>query len=94
MRIKRLITFFTITFCLNFLYADAENGKLLYEQAQCSRCHSSDIFTHEERKITNYKKLKKQVAWCAFQHDAVWFEEEMMDVVEYLNTNFYHFKKP
>lgn len=90
MRIKTLLLFITILLS-NRLYCDANNGKILYEKAQCAQCHSNDIYTHEDRKIKNYKKLKKQVAWCAHQHDAVWFEEEVMDVVEYLNKSFYHY---
>lgn len=93
MWIKILITFITIILFSNSLYSDAANGKLLYEKAKCAQCHSSDIFTHEDRKMKSYKKLKKQVAWCAFQHNAVWFESETMDVVDYLNHNYYHFKE-
>ena len=73
------------------LHADEANGKVLYQAAKCTQCHSDDIFMHEDRKIKNLKKLKKQVAWCGYQHDAPWFDDEVIDVVDYLNHHFYRF---
>ena len=71
--------------------ADSSKGKLLYEKAGCANCHSNDIFTSDNRKIKNLQKLKKQVKWCGFQHNAPWFDSEAMDVVDYLNQEFYKF---
>lgn len=73
------------------LYGDEANGKTLYHEAKCTQCHSNDLFMHEDRKIKNLKKLKKQVAWCAHQYDASWFDDEVLDVVDYLNKHFYKF---
>lgn len=92
MKIK--ILYLTLVLLLpSTLLADAENGKVLYDKANCAQCHSGDIFTNEDRKITNFKKLKKRVKWCAFQHDAPWFDKEVLDVVDYLNHHFYKFPK-
>ncbi len=73
------------------LPADTKNGKVLYDKERCSKCHSHDIFIDEDRKIKNFKRLKKQVQWCAFQNDADWFDDETYDVVHYLNHYFYQF---
>ena len=85
--------FTTVLICLlsSSLCADEENGRVLYNEAKCTECHSVDIFTHEDRKITTHKKLKKQVQWCAHQHDASWFDDEVLDVIDYLNHHFYKF---
>ncbi len=73
------------------LNADEDNGKVLYDEAKCVKCHSEDIFLHEDRKIKKLKKLEKQVAWCGYQNDATWFDDDVIDVVDYLNHHFYRF---
>ncbi len=88
---QRLFYSLLIFFLSSGLYADDANGKILYLEAKCSKCHSDDIFTHEDRKIKKLKKLKKQVAWCGYQHDASWFDDDVIDVVDYLNHHFYKF---
>ncbi len=75
------------------LSADVNKGKFLYDEEKCSKCHSHDIFTHEDRKVKNYKRLKKQVKWCAFQNDAPWFDDETDYVIHYLNHYFYKYPK-
>lgn len=73
------------------LNGDEANGKALYHEAKCTQCHSDDIFMHEDRKIKNLKELKKRIAWCSHQHDTSWFDDEVLDVVDYLNKHFYKF---
>lgn len=73
------------------LYGDTAKGKILYHEAKCAQCHSDDIFVHEDRKIKNLKQLKKRVTWCNHQHDASWFDDEVLHVVDYLNKHFYKF---
>jgi len=75
------------------LSADIKNGKVLYSEEECSKCHSDDIFIHEDRKVTDYQKLKKQVKWCAFENDVTWFDDETHDVIHYLNHYFYKLPK-
>ncbi len=73
------------------LSADDNNGKILYDEAKCVKCHSDDIFMHEDRKIKKLQKLHKQVEWCGYKNDASWFDDEVIDVVDYLNNHFYRF---
>jgi hypothetical protein len=89
---KRGLFYSALILLLSFtLYGDEANGKILYHEAKCAKCHSDDIFLDEDRKIKNLKKLKKRVAWCGHQHNASWFDDEVLDVVEYLNKHFYKF---
>ena len=71
--------------------SDAKNGKELYEEAKCAKCHSTKMFTQEARKVRDYKKLQWRVMRCDFTMDSGWFDDEQADVVEYLNSNFYKF---
>ncbi|MEA3369967.1 MAG: cytochrome c [Campylobacterota bacterium] len=80
--------------CLVFtsLYAkDAQNGKDLYYEAKCQKCHTSEDFTSEKRKVKDYAKLQWRVKRCDFTMDAGWFDEDVEDVVHYLNSSFYKF---
>ena len=74
--------------------ADIEEGESLY-QDDCVACHDSSVFTRpaEERKVNDLEALKKQVHRCVMMTELGWFEEDEENVVEYLNTNYYKFKK-
>jgi hypothetical protein len=81
----------------NPAYADIKNGKSLHE-AKCSTCHlvggdHSVLYKRDNRKIKNYAKLKGQVSFCAQNFNVDWFPEEEKDVVNYINEQYYHFKK-
>lgn len=71
--------------------ADIENGKKLYDTANCARCHSSDIFTDEERAVKSYEKLVDRIEWCAIYQESGWNEKEIMDVIKFLNKNYYKY---
>lgn len=77
-------------FSFSCFAADAENGKRLYE-AGCVRCHNSEIFTRPDRKIKTLEGLKKRVHQCVLMAQLPWFDEEIDDVIEYLNVYFYNF---
>lgn len=70
--------------------ADAVHGQQLHAE-QCLRCHGSEAYTREDRRVQSLDGLKNQVAMCALQLDVAWFDEEVEDVVLYLNQLFYHF---
>ena len=76
------------------VYADAENGKELHDES-CIDCHMmSDhtaLYTNEQRKVDSLHRLGGQVSACTQILDISWFPEEEKDVVEYLNTEYYHF---
>lgn len=80
--------------------ADASRGATLHNE-HCLACHASrlgfgnngnDIYTRTNRRITNLEGLQQQVNRCKNNLQIVWFDEDVADVVEYLNDSFYHFK--
>ncbi len=87
-------------FGLQPLYAaDAVRGKILHDKGCVTGCHAAkgggDANALYQRKThkDSLEKLKAQVAFCNQQVlKSEWFPEDEADVVEYLNTSFYHFK--
>ena len=76
------------------LYSDTHNGKVLFNQQDCLKCHGLSQFSPKENKITNFEKLYNRVESCSFGNKTGWFDDEVMDVSSYLNADFYHFKEP
>lgn len=79
--------------------ADISNGKSLHD-GNCIHCHASllggdgtSIYTRENRKMESYPALDKQVRRCRDSLGMAWPEDQIMDVITYLNESFYHFKK-
>jgi mono/diheme cytochrome c family protein len=70
---------------------DADNGKVLFEKSKCTQCHGTDIFTREDRKVKDIKSLETQVRMCDSQLNVNWFDDEIKDVVAYLDMAFYKF---
>lgn len=101
MGLPRLIA---IVLCALFLpsqvpAADAENGRKLHD-AHCIQCHASitegqpaALYTRPDRMVNDLEALDRQVRWCRDNLDIAWFDEEVADVVAYLNTRFYNFKE-
>ena len=71
--------------------ADTGRGKSLKEQ-NCMGCHEDDVYTRQDRRVTSLAALGKQVRRCEFTLGLQWFDEDVNDVVAYLNENFYKFK--
>ena len=74
------------------LYADVHNGEELFTDASCLQCHDTDTFTKPQRKAKDLKSLHERVSQCEFSTNTGWFDDEVTDVVEYLNRDFYKFK--
>ncbi len=75
----------------NLFSYDAENGKELYYEAKCQKCHTSEDYRSKDRKVKDLAKLRWRVKRCNYTMAAGWFEEDINDVVHYLNSNFYKF---
>ncbi len=78
--------------------ADSANGKALHDES-CIACHTSltngqptSLYTRSDRKFNTLKGLNKQVMRCQNSVGANWFDDQIADVVEYLNTNYYKVK--
>lgn len=78
--------------------ADMQRGEQLHN-SQCIACHASrfgnngaDIYTRADRRVQSLEGLKRQVDRCKNNLQIAWFDEDVADVVEYLNHQYYKFK--
>ncbi len=71
--------------------ADSAKGKKLHD-AQCMKCHDTSVYTRPKHFISNRDALTKQVNRCHQNVGAQWSDEDINDVVQYLDETFYKFK--
>ena len=74
------------------LAANIENGEALHN-ANCVRCHQAEVYTRENRMVNSYTELYERVRQCEIMAEMAWFEEEIEDVVGYLNEIYYKFEQ-
>lgn len=74
-----------------------EQGKQLHA-GHCVTCHSdltggkpNDLYTRKDRKINRYESLQTQVLRCTTSLNLAWFDDDIANVVTYLNSDFYKF---
>ena len=70
--------------------ADIENGDDLHFE-NCTGCHDETVYTRENRNVQSMERLGLQVRFCKDSLELSWFDEDVDDVVEFLNQNYYHF---
>jgi hypothetical protein len=71
--------------------ADISHGKSL-QQKNCMGCHDDGMYTRENRKVTSVDGLQKQVKRCELSLGLKWFDDDVADVVQYLNSSYYQYK--
>lgn len=71
--------------------ADIEQGKALVE-ANCTKCHDARVYTRADRRVTTFDGLNRQVRRCESSLGLKWFDDDIDNVVAYLNQTYYHFK--
>ncbi|MBK5963066.1 green heme protein [Thiocystis minor] len=69
-----------------------DDAESLY-QTHCIRCHGSEIYTREDRKISSFEGLERQVQRCELSLGLQWFDENISDVAAYLNRHYYQFPR-
>ncbi|MBN2865520.1 MAG: hypothetical protein JXK16_05880 [Thiotrichales bacterium] len=62
-------------------------GKALHEQADCMKCHAAKPY--DPSKTDTYPKLVKMVQFCNDNLNAGFFEDEVEQLAEYLNKEYY-----
>lgn len=99
MKVIKLSVFLFSIFITAGHAADFESGKSLHD-GNCINCHAklvggdgTAIYTRENRKIESYTALNKQVRRCRDSLGMPWPEDQIMDVIHYLNKSFYRFKE-
>jgi len=90
MKTLKLIAISFILMFANNAQANPEAGGELHEES-CTRCHSSDAYTRSNAKIKNLPALGKQVRFCKSNLGISWFNEDVDDVVGFLNKSYYKF---
>lgn len=96
---KSIVCITALLFFTTGLYAaDIANGKKLHDST-CTSCHAAGsggdataIYTRPDHRVTSLAGLRKQVVRCRDMIGIRWFDEEVDDVVAYLNQSFYKFK--
>ena len=68
-------------------------GALLYS-VHCNACHTSKIHWREKRLAKDLGSLKSQVRLWQGRIGLGWTEDEIADVVRYLNAAYYGFPDP
>lgn len=66
-------------------------GKALHDKA-CTRCHDTSVYTRPDKRIHSLAALQQRVSGCTRPAGVDWDQQQISDVVNYLNTEFYHFK--
>ena len=84
------LVFMALMFAATARAADIENGNDLHFE-HCTGCHDSSVYTRENRKIRDLAQLGKQVRFCKDSIGLTWFDDEVDDVIAYLNATYYHF---
>ena len=68
--------------------AEFDRGQALYEN-HCKSCHEDWAHTREGRRVASMSALRQRVAGWSFHSGLDWGNEEIDDVTDYLNRNFY-----
>lgn len=69
---------------------DPQVGQALVDK-HCYQCHGTEVYTRENRRVSNLSELRNQVQRCDQMLGLKWFETDIADVTAYLNQAFYKF---
>lgn len=88
----RIICAFIFAACWlsSAIAADIDNGDDLHFE-NCTGCHDSTAYTRENRNVKSLVRLGTQVRFCKDSLGLTWFDDEVDDVIGYLNKKYYHF---
>lgn len=82
----------------SMLLGDAAHGKQLHD-AKCTSCHisqfggdGSGIYTRKDRRINTIEGLTGQVHTCNANIKAELSDDDVNDIIKYLNDAFYKFE--
>ena len=69
--------------------ADPARGEKVHEA--CLQCHGTEVYVSADRKVRSMKALREEVGEWADYYNPKMSDQEVEDLVAYLNTNFYKF---
>lgn len=73
--------------------AAGSRGQMLYEN-HCTRCHTSVVHVRKKRRADSLKVLEGWVRRWSAEEKLGWSENEVIEVVDYLNQRYYSFPPP
>lgn len=73
------------------LEEEFSRGQASYEN-HCRSCHADWVHTRSARKVTSLNELRQRTPSWSIHTGLDWSDEEMEDVVDYLERNFYRFE--
>ena len=73
------------------LTEEFSRGQALYEN-HCQACHTDWAHARSDRKATSMSDLRRSVAAWSTHAGLAWSDEDVDDVADYLERNFYHFE--
>lgn len=89
--------YISATFLMLYLFvgqaASAEFEAPAYHEKHCTRCHGSEVYTRDNRRVQSYQALHAQVARCDANLAMGLFPDDVNALVEHLNDRFYRFEK-
>ena len=87
---RYLITLLLLVSSVAAQAADIENGDDLHFE-HCTGCHDSSVYTRSDRKVGDLASLGRQVRFCKDTIGVTWFDDEVDDVIAYLNASYYRY---
>lgn len=96
MKLSHLVRFSVISSALLFAQASQAGagehpGKAFHDDANCMKCHAAKPY--DPKKSDSYPKLVKAVQFCNDNLNAGFFEDEVEQLADYLNQEYYHHPK-
>lgn len=96
LRITLSTTLCTLTLCTTQAFAKESDAQAIKHgkeivQKDCTRCHGDEVYTRSDRRVKSLAALGKQVRRCKENVGAQLFDEDVNDVVKYLNSKYYKF---
>ena len=70
----------------------AEFDAASYHDAQCMKCHGTEVYTRDPRRVNSFGALESQVAMCDANLGTKLFPDDLASLVDYLNESFYQFE--
>ena len=71
--------------------ADLAAGQALHNE-NCLKCHDDGVYKRKDRKVDSLAALNQQVKRCELSLGLTLFDDQVEDLVHYLNTSYYGFK--
>lgn len=72
--------------------ADGHPGKAVHD-ANCISCHDSGVYTRADHKMQDFTMLSGQVRRCDANLGNRLSDDEITNVIDYLNSTYYKFPK-